>query len=282
MPDQPVEEAERRRLASYTLLLWLAREKQAFVEEADAFIAAQERSPVLPTSLHAITDGWLGYVVRDLLAVCHEAVFDAVMREVEGVTEARKSPALACEVVAALVQGTREKDEALRELKILKKGESITTFSFEIVHERIKPACSNQLEVSNGLRRWNGGLNETVLYKLAQTSREAAIALLPVAWSLVAQRIDPKSETTPLQRDILHVGDIYQIGIFEVVLPKVAEFIEQKRSFLEVTAEHLRVAWTAFLRLVERMFPCSRPTRKHGLAARNFGRVAPHRDCGRR
>jgi hypothetical protein len=60
LPDEPIDAAERRRLANYTLLLWLTREKQAFVEEVDVFTAAQAPPPTLPASLHEITDGWLG------------------------------------------------------------------------------------------------------------------------------------------------------------------------------------------------------------------------------
>jgi hypothetical protein len=50
-----------------------------------------------------VADGWLGYIVRDLLAVTHEAVFEAVMWQVDVMSAARQSPALSSEVVASLM-----------------------------------------------------------------------------------------------------------------------------------------------------------------------------------
>jgi hypothetical protein len=49
--------------------------------------------------LTEIADGWLEYIVRDVLAVTHEAVFAAVMRKVDAMASERQSPAISAEVL---------------------------------------------------------------------------------------------------------------------------------------------------------------------------------------
>jgi hypothetical protein len=63
---------------NYTFLLWLSAAKQALVTEEDVFEAAQVIPDGLPDCLSQVADGWLEYVIRDVLAVTHEAVFGAV------------------------------------------------------------------------------------------------------------------------------------------------------------------------------------------------------------
>jgi hypothetical protein len=99
LPGNPVDLAEKRRLSNYTLLLWLSNANQEFAEEGDVFEAAQQLPPGLPACLTEIADGWLEYIVRDVLAVTHEAVFAAVMRKVDAMASERQSPAISAEVL---------------------------------------------------------------------------------------------------------------------------------------------------------------------------------------
>jgi hypothetical protein len=254
LPTEPVDLAEKRRLANYTFLLWLSDAKQGFVEEQDVFHAARELPEGFPDCLAEVANGWLEYVVRDVLAVTHEAVFAAVMRQVDVMSAARQSPSISAEVLAALLADPTEKDEVLRKLRLLKSGETTSTVSFRTIYERVQRLCRKGETFSNGLRRWDGGLSETAIYDLALQSHEAAIALLPVAWCLAAHRIVSAPEPTAFRRRMLSRGDIYQIGIARVVMPKVDECIRQDRSLQEVMLElttrsvqqHLRVAWTRF------------------------------------
>jgi hypothetical protein len=79
------------------------------------------------------------------------------------------------------------------------------------------------------------------------------VALLPAAWCLAAERILPSKQATQAHREkVMTIGDIFQIGLADVVLPKIDEFLRDNRTLLEVMAElatrtvqqHLRVAWT--------------------------------------
>lgn len=254
LPIQPIDGAEKRRLANYTFLLWLGAQKQALVQEEDVFEAAQVVPEKLPGCLSQVADGWLEYVIRDMLAVTHEAVFAAVMRQIDRMSKDRQSPAVSTEVLSVLVSDPTEQDEVLRELRVLKDGESVSTVSFRTVRERVRRLCKKQEQAANGLKRWEGGLSETTLYDLALQSHDAAIALLPVAWCLASERVVAVPEPTPFQRMLLMRGGIYQVGIASIVVPKIDEFIRLDCSLLEVMVElttrtvqqHLRVAWSRF------------------------------------
>jgi hypothetical protein len=254
MPSKPVDAAERRRLRNYALLLWLAKTNERSVEEADVFEAAQRPPEGLPSGLTMTIDGWLAYVVRDCLAVCHEAVFGAVMRHVDRDCAIRNAPALANEVVAALVAAAPDKDEALRAFRILKKGETAEGLSFRTVFDRVQNLCRRGRTVTDGLARWEAGLSERELYDYAGSSDDAAVALLPITWCLALERAPQESADRTGRYDLLGAGGLFQIGIAAAVRPKVEEFLQQDRSYRDVMAElvmrtvqqHLRVAWKRF------------------------------------
>lgn len=254
MPSEPVDAAERRRLRNYALLLWLAKTNERSIEEGDIFQAAQRPPEGLPSCLTTTIDGWLIYVVRDCLAVCHEAVFGAVMRQVDRDHAIRNAPALTNEVVAALVAAAPDKDEALRTFRILKKGETAEDLSFRTVFDRVQNRCRKGRTVRDGLARWEGGLSESELYDHAGSSDDAAVALLPIAWCLALERASQESTAKTGNYNLPGAGGIFQIGIAAVVRPKIEEFLEQDRSYRDVMAElvmrtvqqHLRVAWKRF------------------------------------
>lgn len=253
VPSKPIDAAERRRLRNYALLLWLAQTKEGPVEEDDVFEVARRPPEGLPSCLAATVDGWLAYLVRDCLAVCHEAVFGAVMRRVDRDHAIRNAPALANEVVAALVASAPEKDDALRQFRILKKGETIEGLSFRTVLERVQDLSRKGRTVTDGLARWEGGLSETDLYQHAASSDDAAVALLPVAWCLALQRAE-EAASGGREHSLSVTGGIFQIGISDVIRPKVTDFSTQDRTYRNVMAElvmrtvqqHLRVAWKRF------------------------------------
>ena len=50
---------------------------------------SRRRNSSCQACLTEIADGWLEYIVRDVLAVTHEAVFAAVMRKVDAIEHFR-------------------------------------------------------------------------------------------------------------------------------------------------------------------------------------------------
>lgn len=255
MPQSPETDQERSRLAQYSLLLWLTRTKGEEPEESDVFDAARNIPRGLPRALVPVLNDWLEYIIRDVIAVTHEAVFGAVMREVDIATAERGGPAPVERVVAGLLDEGEEHNAILRQLGLLRRNESAHEISFATLRERIHRVCHDEESVSSGLRRWRAGLSETELYRMAMASGRAAAVFLPVAWCLVAERISPELvNARAVNPRILSIGRIFQIGLEHVILPKIEEFAREGRTLREVMAElttrtvqqHLRVAWTRF------------------------------------
>jgi hypothetical protein len=253
IPANPSDAGEKRRIETFALLLWLTAINKQQISEDDLFSAAREPPRSLPAVLQNALDGWLEYTIRDVLAATHEAVFQAVLADVDAASARRGGPALAAEVVAALINAVDDHNEYLREFDLLKVGETVKNISFAQILDRVHAACRERETISNGLRRWRGGLSETDLYDSALEAGPAAAALLPVAWSLAAHRVTPLLNQPAVQpRAILETGDFRQIGLRHVIFPKLEEFIRSKRTYLEVMAEltvrtvqqHIRVAWS--------------------------------------
>lgn len=255
LPTKPIDSAERRRLTTFALLLWLSAHKGAEVDEYDVFQAAREPPRAIPAVLSHALDGWLDYTIRDVLAVTHEAVFEAVMAEVDAASARRGGPALATEVTAALLSVVDEHNEVLRQLGLIAKNESVRHIGFHLMVERVQRACNDHENFRNGLRRWRGGLSESDLYDAALQAGPASAALLPVAWCLAAHRVTPPDGGGPMTpRRVLTIGDVFQIGLHGVILPKLDEYRRIRPSYMEVMADliirtvqqHLRVAWSRF------------------------------------
>jgi hypothetical protein len=254
IPQKP-EHGEQERVANYALLLWLAKAKRRRVEEGDVFEAAAVLPRGLPVCLLPVLDGWLEYMIRDSIAVTHEAVFDAVMRQIDIESAKRGAPALAADVVASLLNETDEHNSLLRQLGLLGPRESVEKLTFVSLRERIHRACADRESINGGLRRWHGGLIETTLYDMALKAGASSAVFLPVAWCVAAERIAPEMfKLSGEARRVLGLGSLFQIGIEDVILPKLDEFARERRSVREVMAElitrtvqqHLRVAWTRF------------------------------------
>jgi hypothetical protein len=255
MPQTPETEQERSRLAQYALLLWLARAKGEEPKESDIFDAARNVPHGLPRALVPVLNDWLEYIIRDVIAVTHESVFGAVMREVDVASAERGGPAAADRVIAGLLDEAEEHGAILRQLNLLSRNESAHEISFATLRERVHRACRDEESVSSGLRRWRAGLSEIELYGMAMASGRAAAVFLPVAWCLVAERIASELPNMRAARPrVLSIGRIFQIGLEHVILPKIEEFAREGRTLREVMGElttrtvqqHLRVAWTRF------------------------------------
>lgn len=153
-----------------------------------------------------------------------------------------------------MIAATDEHNEALRQIGVLAKGESVRGMSFAAVCKRVRRACQERQSFDGGLRRWRGGLSESKLCHVALESGAGAAALLPIAWCLAAYRVAPEGEEGSAVRNVADIGSFFQIGLHSVVMPKLEEFTHAGKGYVDVMVEligrtvqqHLRVAWQRF------------------------------------
>jgi hypothetical protein len=129
-PASPTSEDERRRLATFALLLWLSAKKNTPLDEEHLFEAARRPPRDIPGAFEATLDGWLDYQILDVLAVAHESVMAAVLEEVDRRCADGTPRAPSSEVIAALLGRTEDHDETLAQIGLLSDGESVRDLSF--------------------------------------------------------------------------------------------------------------------------------------------------------
>jgi hypothetical protein len=181
LPPEPRPE-DVNRLTSYTLLLFLSDQLGRAPNEKDLFAAAYTKKGSLPYEFQAVIDGWLRYCVRDMLAATHEAVLQQITAALERLSEEERFSTPVFDLVQSLVARVDDHREALRDLEVLRAGESPLTLSFRDFFARIEELTCKGLEEENGLLRWLGHLNETATYETAFANGAGALAVLPLAW----------------------------------------------------------------------------------------------------
>jgi len=241
---------ETMRVATYIVLLELSQIIQRVPRDADLFALAVEATPQVPDTLRHVLDGWACYVIRDVLAVVHEAVMHALTQELEALHE-QGSFVHATALVAELVARSGPINDALRGLGLLSQDESYEKLDIKTLSQRIDDATDDDV-CRDGIRRWQNSLTEERVVQAALTSSSGAVGLLPVAWLLTRRRIDfgdERSGDVVAQMSRQGAG---RFGLTQVILPAIDRWLREDAKLIDVVAElvhltveqHLRVAWS--------------------------------------
>lgn len=250
VPEAPLPK-ERPRLASYGLLLHLANTLRRNPTEDDLFKAALNPEDTVPSELRPILDGWLRYLIRDLLAVSHEAVLQQITDLIERVVP-NGTAIDADEVIKGLLAHVDDHKEALRDAGLVQLGESPLDLSFQQFYERVQKLTAEQRTQVDGLSRWQGQLNELKLIKIVRSSGVGVLAVLPLAWLLSTERAVPgQVEDDGVFDALSHLGWA-RIGLKQVVIPSIRQFLREEWTLQEVITalarrsvdQHLRVSWS--------------------------------------
>jgi hypothetical protein len=242
--------AELNRIASYCLLLHLSKTLGRAVLERDVFEAASQPSlDAIPEELHVICDGWVQFAVRDLLVMVHEAAVANVLRELsQGQGSEKRQPSK--HVVWSLASQNLE--SGLSGLGLPTEPDQPISDLYSAVN-----AVIGLRQDVRGICRWSGHLSESLLLEHQHWMSSAdGLGLLPVAWIIAAQRLEPgiRSEDPRFQLDVQ--AGVYRIGVGAVVLPEVKLWVNSPRTVRELTAwliqrsvdQHLRIAWSRLAR----------------------------------
>jgi len=187
IPERSVGPIERARTGTYTLLLSSAQMLDRTPTPDDLFEAAIRSDARTPPELAPMLDGWLAYIVRDMLAVVHEAVMEAITGELRD----RQGFVPATEVIASALTSEADASRVLGDLHLLEPGEKVHAVALGQVRDRLSNVTLAGRTEHRPLRRWDCALNEVAIIAAARAERQAAPYLAVVAWLLVMERLAP-------------------------------------------------------------------------------------------
>ena len=251
IPTKP-KPSELNRVATYTALLRLSKEKGALATESDLFKAACSHKRFGDSLLDQAADGWLTYCVRDLIAVSQEAVLGAVLSELNLGTDENRHGVEGRAIISELLSRAEEQNAPMREFGLLSSEESVKDISFRTLFARIEERLALGMTVKHGIRRWDSGLNEPFLYSMALRSGAGALSIAVVAWIVAALRVGSGVREQIGGLDGLSYQGWRRVGLNEVILPELERHLREDLPLTTVAADiayrvvqqHLKIAWS--------------------------------------
>jgi len=256
LPDKPNPPAfqngridENRRMGAYSLLLSLAQRCECELADKHLWEAAISGPEYLPQHLNEVLDGWLVYLMRDMLAVVHEKCLDLALKRVPPYEEDNTGIEIS-RLLSELVSDPNDMSDTLSNLGLLRSEESLQELRFCELEKRIVDITPTTF-TSNGLNRWEGDLQEPRIIKDTKRSDNGPLALLPVSWILISKRLEDGVESDA--RNLLdRTSDRLEIN--DLLLKRVQQFRLKNQSILEVIVElveysldqHMRIALSRF------------------------------------
>jgi len=246
-PASPLPQ-ELCRHATYGLLLELSENLKRPATERDLFALAISEQPGLPDYYQPWLDGWLRYLVRDVIAVAHEAALAAVVAELRAAST--KLGAVQVQTLLRnLLARDKELQQPLRILGIVPKGKSPLDEPLRLVAQAVSSATNPRSATYPP--RWAGGFHEESVIQLALDGGVGSLAILPLTWLLARERALKASKSGATYASPLSTRSFWRIGVEEVILPGLQDMLRRGLTIREAAYEltlltveqHLSIAW---------------------------------------
>lgn len=251
-PQDPIEGQvnENYRIASYSLLLEISRSKKRIPYGVDFFryIISTKSHPV--TLLEHVRNGWLMYLMRDMLGVVYEKTFEYIHSIVS-----EEEPFSIDENLIAqkILSDTEESIEILKELGIISQERSYEKLTFGNLKERIDPLL-NSKRLSEGWIRWGGEINEVSIINIAKSYDNVAV-LIPITWIIIFNRIQNVLENSQKSELVSLISRTRNhMSFVDSILPPIKKYLENNSPISEVLDyaihstidQHFLIAWERF------------------------------------
>jgi len=239
------------RHATYGLLLELSEKRNTLPTEDEFFALVLDVKHGLPQFYQQWLDRWLLYLMRDCLAVSHEAVLAAVIGELAATDGSASGIQRDTLLKRLLVQD----DQLMLPLSILgvrPKGKKTLDCPIRELADELRAATTPRIRTS--LNRWRGKVNEQALILLGLDGSVGSFTVLVLTWLLIRERLANSVALLPEDRDLLSHQGNNRIGIDQVVLPLLSRVLEQDSRItirevcyelvVRTVEQHLTTAWT--------------------------------------
>jgi hypothetical protein len=251
IPHEP-RESEISRLSTYTLILALSDRLARVPSEPDFFEEICTASSELPDSLLSCRNGWQRYLVRDSLAVCHEATLASVVSGITHLQSGPSSTVLRNDVLRWVVEQSCGEQAVLKNLGLELPASPITNWTINEVVELIEKATSGSSFDEQLIPRWPGALHEWHIEGLVRSAGVGAPVLLPIVWLLARRRAAKEIDAQIPEAQYAYRSGFGRIGLNEVVFPELDRFVAERWRYVDVVEaivqrtvdQHLRIAWS--------------------------------------
>ena len=255
---------------TYRLLLELARAKQRRPTPDDVFeMAVRPDQMLVDSAFDTCANGWLWYLVRDMIAACHETVLQSV---VDALSVGEGQSQIADSLLQTLLTQDSELEKPLRDLGILPPGKSPLDKPLRLLADSVQKSTTPK---SGHPPRWKGKLQETVVIRTALNAGPGCTVVLPVAWLLVRERVGDLSYVPQEVQDLLSYQGFWRMGASEVILPSLEDMLRRNVS-IRNAAHELTVKTVSHHLNVARGRPDSDPRRDVSVITADGNRWSQH------
>lgn len=251
MPNKPVEGNvnEYYRIGTYSLCLEIAQKEKCVPNETQFFERVVSINKHKSQLIERVRNGWLMYLMRDMLAVVYEKQFQCIHEKVSenllGVDEER--------MIEEILSEKEDNIEILKELGIIKNKTSFQNLTFNLLKEKIEEQLISR-EFSEDLVRWEGSINELKVIELAKYYENISV-LIPISWLIIYKRIEEFVKNGNYNKIVSLLSRVQgHLSFVDNLLPTIENFLNNNTSLIKVLEfsirstieQHFKIAWERF------------------------------------
>lgn len=245
LPEEPIDEAERRRISSYGLFLDVAINEGKRPTEKE-FFDSVFFSEHIAEPLAEVRQGWSFFKTIEGLAALHENVLGHIVGNLRVSQHAVDKKRLLERLVNAPEQG-----DLLRDFGLLNEGEDLLSLSLSDLNERISEVTGDA-HVNGGRLIWSNPICMERVVEAGIHRKDGSIAAALIGWLLALRMYRPTLDgDNSVWMNIARSG-LGRLGLREVIAPSVQHWLEDGTPAVVAMAylaqrtveQHLRIVWS--------------------------------------
>ncbi len=250
MPEEPIRSQvnESYRLATYTILLEIVKQKKQKPTINNFFEFNVPKEPHKIRVIETVRNGWLMYLMRDMLAVVYEYVFqdiaDLIEESQNGISED--------ELVKEFLDETDYIVDLLSKYGLVTNKRDYKNVTFKTLMDRLNSKLKGKL-VNNMITRWDSKIYEIRI--IGDVEEYGSVALIPISWLIIYFRVLECLKDDRLNSYLkLLSKDSNHLSFTDSILPFIEHYSKNdtplekviEESLRMVINQHLKIAWMRY------------------------------------